>query len=155
MNHALKYLVTFIFFGLFSSFGLTHEGHLVPGASQLQHGAQHGGTVKATSEVYFELTASDSTLKLYPMTHEFKPIPLSELKLKVTAQIPRQPKHLPIEFSAHSDANPRDSYFMGTFAPNNVQNSGKSGSPRVHRYSLHVNVEYKGKTEKLIFQVEP
>jgi hypothetical protein len=136
MNKALFVLVSFAL----SSISLAHEGHGVPGALQ----AKHGGTIKGGNAVYLELVQEGEQLKLYPMTHELEPIPLGELRLEATAQLPRAKEKKPVPFSARTAAQSVDSHFSGS-----VQAQG------AHRFSLEVTAHYQGKKDRVVFQVEP
>lgn len=128
--------------GAFGVFGLllygpvfAHEGHdKTPGAIA----APHGGAVQGTSSLYWELLSDSSGLKLYPLTHDLTPIEPKSISLSGTASFPKKPKAEPVTFAAQSD------HF-----------SAQVNSKGSHRYTLSLSFTYKGKKEKVKFQVEP
>ena len=117
-----------------------HEGHNAPGSVQ----AQHGGTVKATKSFYIELVQEGNTLKLYPMGHDFKPVPLKEVQIEATAQLPKAKAKTSVKFSEHAVDDATQSHYMGSF-----------DAKGAHRYTLVVTAQYRGKKEAVTFQVEP
>ena len=81
-----KYWIVLAALLVFQSPAFAHEGHdATPGAIQ----APHGGVVQGTAELYLELVNEASGIKLYPLTHDLKPIPLKEVKVEAFAQRPR------------------------------------------------------------------
>lgn len=114
---------------------LAHEGHdKTPGAGA----APHGGIIQGTEHIYLELVASGDDVKLYPLDHEMKAIPLAQTKIDAKATFPKKAKGEPVKFSAEGDA------FVAK-----VQAKG------AHRYTLDVSVAHDGKNEKVKFTVEP
>lgn len=112
-----------------------HEGHnKTPGAIA----APHGGIVQGTNQLYLELVPSTDGVKIYPMDHDAKPVAVSDIKLEGTAAFPKKAKADPVKFAPEGDA------FVA-----------KVESKGAHRYTLNLNVEYKGKKEKAKFTVEP
>lgn len=112
-----------------------HEGHdKTPGAIA----APHGGTVQGTSQLYLELVPSADGVKIYPMDHDGKPVAISDVKLEGTATFPKKSKADLVKFAPEGDA------FVS-----------KVAAKGAHRYTLNLNVEYKGKKEKAKFTVEP
>lgn len=111
----------------------THEGHdKMPGTIQ----APHGGVVMTTKETYMEVVQDPTGVKLYPLTHELKPIPMSEISATATAQAPKK-KAVKVELK-----NAGDHFVV---------------SPDIkgaHRYELKISMKYKGKNENVKFQVE-
>ncbi len=62
-----------------------HDGH--------EHGAPlHGGTVKMTKEYHFEAVFTRDGVKLYPRTHEDKPLDTSKVTATATFYHPNSPK---------------------------------------------------------------
>ena len=117
---------------VFGALAFAHEGHdQVPGTEQ----GLYGGTVAGNKEVFMELVNESGIIKIYPMTHEKKPIDAQGLKLVITATSPKKAK-LPVTFETGKD-----------FVTVKVDAKG------VHRYSLEVAVN--GKPDKIKFQVEP
>lgn len=117
-----------------SSISFAHAGHdKIPGAIQ----APHGGAVQGTSQLYLELVNDATGIKLYPLTHDLGPISPNEVTLMATAQAPKKKKE-PVKFAATDD------HFEGTI---NTMGS--------YRYTLELMTTYKGKKEKVSFQVEP
>lgn len=114
--------------------GFAHAGHdKLPGAVD----APHGGTIKKTSELYMELVNDASGIKIYPLTHELTPVSLSELKITGTAQAPKKKKE-PVKLSEADD------HF-----------EAKVDVKGAYRYTLDLSMTFKGKTEKVSFQIEP
>ena len=112
-----------------------HEGHdKTPGAIA----APHGGIVQGTSQLYLELVPSSDGVKVYPMDHDGKPVTISDVKLEGTATFPKKSKADQVKFAPEGDA------FVA-----------KVAAKGAHRYTLNLNVEYKGKKEKAKFTVEP
>ncbi len=111
-----------------------HEGHdKTPGSVQ----APHGGVVQGSSSLYLELVNDASGIKLYPLTHDLAPIALKDVKVTAMAQPPKKAK-LPVKFTEADD------HF-----------EAKVDAKGSYRYTLEVSTAYKGKKEKLTFQVEP
>lgn len=112
-----------------------HEGHdKTPGAIA----APHGGIVQGTSHLYLELVSSSEGVKIYPMDHDAKAVPLSEVKLEGSVTFPKKSKAEAIKFSVEG----------GAFV-------AKVAAKGAYRYTLNLNVEHKGKKEKAKFTVEP
>lgn len=74
---------------------------------------------------------------LYLLTHEMQPVPLGDVKLSGTAQVPKKKKQT-LKFTAAGD------HF-----------AAKVDVKGAHRYAVEIMTVYKGKKEKLVFQVEP
>lgn len=114
-----------------------HEGHdTVPGAIQ----APHGGTMKGAKEYYIELVNDTSGIKLYPFTHDLKPVPTGDVTITATAQAPKKKKEK-VNLTAIED------HF-----------EAKVDAKGAYRYTLELEVAPKGakaKKEKIAFQVEP
>ncbi|MBY0472320.1 hypothetical protein K2X30_14230 [bacterium] len=120
--------------GGLASQSFAHEGHdKTPGSVQ----APHGGVVQGTSSLYLELVNDASGIKLYPLTHDLAPIALKDVKITAMAQPPKKAK-LPVKFAEADD------HF-----------EAKVDAKGSYRYTLEVSTAYKGKKEKLTFQVEP
>ncbi len=115
--------------------GFAHEGHdKMPGALS----APHGGQVKGTDHLYIELISDAEGIKLYPLTHEMKPIPLDQLKLEGTFRLPKGKKSDTLVLKKGSD------YFEAK-----VQAKGS------HRYQVDLKVTFMKATDSLSFNVEP
>ena len=113
---------------------LAHEGHnKTPGVVQ----APHGGVVQGTSQLYVELVNDASGIKLYPLTHDLAPVSPGDVAIVVTSQVPKRKKEA-VSLQAVED------HF-----------EGKVEARDAYRYSLVVETTYKGKKEKVTFQVEP
>ena len=119
----------------FSQMSLAHEGHdKTPGAVA----APHGGVVKGTDQLYMELVNETGGVKVYPLTHDSTPIPLKEITLSGSVTFPKKPKAESVKFTQGDD------HF-----------TAKVDAKGAYRYSLDLVVTYRGKKEKLKFQVEP
>ena len=122
---------------LMFSFGIAnaHEGHdKTPGLQS----TRPGGTIKGTDHIYLELVSDKDGVKLYPMDHDKKPIPLSDVKMEGKMTIPRKNKTQVLKFTAQDD------HF-----------AAKVDTKGAHRYDLEASVTHGGKSEKLKFSVEP
>lgn len=112
-----------------------HEGHdKTPGALA----APHGGIVKGTEPIYLELVTESGGIKVYPLDHNTKAIPLADVKIEGKMSIPRKNKVEAVKFTVGSD------HFIA-----------KIDAKGAHRYDLDITITYGGKTEKLKFSVEP
>lgn len=127
----------FMISALIFSFGITHahEGHdKTPGALA----APHGGMIKGVDHIHLELVSDSTGVKIYPLDHDMKAIPLADVKIEAKMSIPRKSKSEPVKFSAEDD------HFIA-----------KINAKGAHRYDLDVTVTHGGKVEKLKFNVEP
>lgn len=113
-----------------------HEGHdHSPGLVQ----APHGGMIqKVANQYYVEVQGKGDSVKVYPLTLEMKPIPLSEISVTATSQAPKKRNESMKLSPTGGDA------FEGT-----VKTKG------LHRYKLELAISHKGKKELLTFQIEP
>lgn len=126
-----------LFSAMFLTLGVAnaHEGHdKTPGALA----APHGGLIKGTEHIYLELVSNQGELKVYPLDHDMKSVPVADVKLDGKMSVPRKNKSEPVKFIAQDD------YF-----------AAKVDAKGAHRYDLDVTVSHGGKTEKLKFSVEP
>lgn len=131
----MKGLILNSLFVVLCSAAVAHEGHdKTPGAGA----APHGGIVQGTDHIYLELVASGDDVKLYPLDHDMKAIPLAQTKVDAKATFPKKTKGEAVKFSAEGDA------FVAKIP-------GKGA----HRYTLEVTVAHEGKNEKVKFTVEP
>jgi hypothetical protein len=129
-----KSVLVILFSFVFGSFAIAHDGHdKTPGSIQ----APHGGVVQGTSQLYIELVNDSSGIKLYPLTHDLKVIPTGEVKLVATSQVPKKKKEnlALVAVGDHFEA--------------------KVDAKGAYRYTLSLDVGYKTKKEKVVFQVEP
>lgn len=111
-----------------------HEGHdKTPGLQP----TRPGGIIKGTKQIYLELVSAEKGVKIYPMDHEKKPIPLSELKLDGQMTIPRKNNVQVLKFVALDD------HF-----------AAQVDAKGAHRYDLEVSVTRAGNSEKIKFNVE-
>lgn len=127
----------FIFLTLIFSFIIVnaHEGHdKTPGYQS----SRPGGTIKGTDHIYLELVSDQGSVKLYPMDHDKKPIPLSDIKMEGKMTIPRKNTTQVLKFTTQND-----------------HIAAKVDAKGAHRYDLEVTVTHGGKSEKLKFSVEP
>lgn len=124
----------FIFL-FFSVEAFSHEGHnKTPGSLA----APHGGQIKGTSQLYLEVVPEASAVKIYPFDHDMKPVPLNEIKIDATMKLPKQKK------SEKVIMNSSETFF-----------EAKIDSKGSHRYNLDLKIDYKQKSEKISFNVEP
>lgn len=112
-----------------------HEGHdKTPGALA----APHGGLIKGTEHLFLELVVESGGIKIYPLDHDTKMIPVADVKLEGKMSIPRKNKTEAVKFTVDGD------HFVA-----------KVDAKGAHRYDLEVTVTHGGKPEKLKFSVEP
>lgn len=65
---------------------LAHEGHdNAPGALK----SNHGGVVKSGKEINLEYVVSGNEVKLYPLSHDGKDLPVSDVAMEVTSKLPK------------------------------------------------------------------
>ena len=118
-----------------------HEGHATPGSAQ----ARHGGVIKQTKNLFLELVTEGSTLKLYPMDHDYKAVPLDKVKLESTLEFPKGKKGGgKIVLSEHSVPEEGKSHYMGT-----VDSKG------LNRFTLKIKATYLDTKGDVKFTVEP
>lgn len=112
-----------------------HEDHdKTPGTLT----APHGGQLKGTSQLYVELVSDASGFKLYTADHELKTIPIKEVKIDGSVKLPKQKQ------SNKLTVKVSESFF-----------ESKVNAKGFHRYTVDLNVTYKGKTESVSFNIEP
>lgn len=112
-----------------------HEGHdKTPGALV----APHGGILKGVEHIYVELVTEPKGLKIYPLDHNMKAIPLSDVKIEGKMSVPRKKQSDAVKFVSEAD------HF-----------SSKIDAKGAHRYDLDLTVVHGGKLEKIKFSVEP
>ena len=110
-----------------------HEGHE---DSPLAMKANHGGTVKSGKELNLEYVVTGGEIKLFPVSHEGKDLPLNEVKLNVTAKLPR-----------------------GKTAAVKIKNQDGAFVAQVdfkdaYRVEMNITANYNGKTDIFNVQVE-
>lgn len=134
-------LLTLMLVSIFSFSVCAHEDH-DHGPGQVQ--PTKGGTVLKAKKFYLEVVGTNTVVKIYPLKQTnsksmvLSAIPLSEVKLSATFQLPRGHKKENIKIMGHGD------HFMGSL-----------DAKKSHRYEVVVNIEYSGEKEVLTFQVEP
>lgn len=112
-----------------------HEGHdKTPGALPLDGFDQ----IQATDHLYLKLRMEKGGVKIYPFSHENKPVALSGMKLEGTTTSPKKSKPETVAFTPEGDAF-----------------TAKVDAKGAHRYTLDVVVTHDGKKEKTKFNVEP
>jgi hypothetical protein len=127
-----KLLVTVLSLGI-SILAVAHEGHDdAPGALK----ANHGGTVKSGKEINLEYVVSGSGLKVFPISHDGKDVPPTEVKVTGTQKSPKG-KAEPVKFAANENA------YLGT-----VDFKG------AYRVEVTVLTDHQGKKDTFKFQVE-
>ena len=110
-----------------------HEGHDdAPGAIK----ANHGGTVKAGKEINLEYVVSGTDVKLFPVGHDGKDLTAAEVKLTVTAKLPKGKAEA-------VKTESKDGAFVA-----------KVDFKAAYRVEMNVDAEVKGKKSSFKFQVE-
>ncbi|MCC6276520.1 MAG: hypothetical protein IT289_01245 [Oligoflexia bacterium] len=115
--------------------GLAHEGAHGPE----QKMAPHGGILRDGVTLMLELVKDGSTVKVFPLTHEGKPLNLKsvEINLKKSKLADAKKRSVPFKIIPQSDA------FEVSF------DKGPS-----HRYSLDLVAHFNGKENKASWQIE-
>lgn len=110
-----------------------HEGHdEAPGSIK----ANHGGTVRAGKEMNLEYVVSGSEVKLFPVSHDGKDLTSAEVKLSVTAKLPK----------GKAEVLKVDSKDGALVAKVDFKNA--------YRIEMNVEVDHQGKKSTFKFQVE-
>lgn len=112
-----------------------HEGAHGPE----QKVAPHGGILRDSASLMFELVKSGETIKIYPLTHEGKAIELKLVELDTKKSTLTDAKKKPVPFTLV----PENDMFLVKF---------EKGSS--YRYLLNLNARYKGKENKANWQIE-
>lgn len=113
---------------------LAHEGHADAPGSVVP---PHGGKIQATSELYLEFVKSGDVVKIFPMSHDLKPVPTSEITLSIQLELPRQKVKQPVSPETQSDSW-----------------SAKIDAKGAHRFTLIVASKRKNKSETVKFTAE-
>lgn len=130
----MKTLITIIFATLIPFSTLAHEGHnMTPGSIN----APHGGQIKGTKDLYIELVSNTAGFKIYPFDHDLKSVPLKDVQFEIFGKLPKQ--------------NKADKLIFKTFESYLEAQYDAKGS---HRYIVDIKIAYKGKNEKVSFNVE-
>lgn len=117
------------------SFVNGHEGHdKTPGVLS----APHGGMIKGTDELYLEVVTSKKEIQLYPLDHDMKALPLSDVKIEAKMSLPRKKISESLKLESAND-----------------HLKAKVDAKGAHRYELEVHITHAQKTEKLKFNIEP
>lgn len=126
-----KMILSIAIMGSLSSFA--HEGHdNAPGSIK----ANHGGTVKAGNEINLEYVVSGSEVKLFPVSHDGKDLTTAEVKLRVTAKLPKgKTETLKIDSK-------------------NGELIAKVDFKNAYRVEMNVEADHQGKKSTFKFQVE-
>ena len=115
-----------------------HEGHdKTPGAI-VDPNPEIPGTVKITNQLYVKMVNESAGIKVYLFTHESISVPLKELTLQGSVTFPKKTKAESVKFTEAGN------YF-----------SAKVDAKGSYRYTLDLTITYKGKKEKVNFQIEP
>jgi hypothetical protein len=118
---------------LVSMSSFAHEGHDdAPGAIK----ANHGGTVKAGKEINLEYVVSGSEVKLFPVSHDGKDLTSAEVKLSVTAKLPKGKAEV-IKLDS------KDGAFIA-----------KVDFKSAYRIEMNIEADHQGKKSAFKFQVE-
>lgn len=119
-----------------------HEGHTTPGAAKAAH---IGGVTKQTKNLFLELLVEGNELKIYPTDHDSKPVPLDQVKIEATLELPKGTKGGgKLSFSPMTGSDAKESHFMAQ-----VDTKG------AHRYTLKVKATYLNIPGEAKFTVEP
>lgn len=111
-----------------------HEGHnKTPGTLS----APHGGQIKGTNDLYLEIVTEQDKIKIYPMSHDMKPLSMSQIQVEASIQFPKKSQHEKIKLES------AESFF-----------STQINSKGSHRYTLDLAILFKGKKDKLSFNIE-
>ena len=127
-------LALFVIGFIFSISATAHEGH-AQNPKNLK--ALHGGAVKTGKEINLEYVISGTEVKLYPVSHDGKPVPSEEIKLSATTRAAKAKKATPASLKYADNSYSFAVDFGGT-----------------HRVEVMVTTESKGKSDVFKFQVE-
>lgn len=126
-----KVILAVVLLGSLNTFA--HEGHDdAPGALK----ANHGGTVKAGKELNLEYVVSGTEVKLFPVSHDGKDLPTSDVKITATVKAPKG-KAEAAKIEAKDGAYVTQVDFKGAY-----------------RLEMDVTADNKGKKSTFKFQVE-
>ncbi|HPI39418.1 MAG TPA: hypothetical protein PLJ21_01355 [Pseudobdellovibrionaceae bacterium] len=127
-----------IFLSAILVFGLSAIAHEGPHGPE-QKVAPHGGVLRDGTSLMFELVKTGENVKIYPLTHDGKPIDskVIEVDLKKTQLADSRKK--PIQHSLIAEG---DSFVL----------KFEKGSS--YRYSLSLVARYEGKENKANWQIE-
>ncbi len=135
MKYALLSSIVSLFATLSSPAANAHEGHdKTPGSAA----APHGGVVKGSEHIYLELVTDQGGVKLYPLDHEMKAVPMKDLKIEGKMSKPRTKKTEPVKIVVEDD-----------------HYDARIPAKGLNRYDLDLAVTHAAKTEKIKFSVEP
>lgn len=122
-------------FLLFSLGAIAHEGAHGPE----QKVAPHGGVLRDSASLMFELVKSGDNIKIYPMTHDGKAIEAKLVEVDTKKTSLTDAKKKTVEHTVTSDGEAL------------VLKFEKGNS---YRYSLSLSVRYEGKENKANWQIE-
>jgi len=130
----MKKIIIFVTIA-FNLGAFAHEGAHGPE----QKMAPHGGVLRDSASLMFELVKSGESIKIYPLTHEGKAIDakLVEVDTKKTSLTDAKKKTVQHTLTPEGDA------FLVKF---------EKGSS--YRYSLSLSARYEGKENKATWQIE-
>ena len=92
--------------------------------------------VKTGREINLEYVASDTELKIYPVSHSGSDLPLSDVKVTASSKAPKA-KEMPLKLEAKEGAY-----------------VAKLDFKNAYRLEVKVNTESTGKKDSFTFQVE-
>lgn len=113
---------------------LGHDGHSHEASAQT---APHGGSLRDAGEIKGEVVIKGDEITLYIYDKHLKPLTLDKAELSGEVQFPKE-KAKPITLKKKGEV------FVA-----NVK-----GISKVHRYDLHINVEYQGKKTLVDFGLD-
>ena len=128
-----KYVVLVLL--AFSPVGYAHEGAHGPE----QKVAPHGGVLRDSASLMFELVKDGGTVKVYPLTHEGKPIEAKILEIDSKKSSLTDAKKKPVTYTLVPEGNALVVKF-------------EKGSS--HRYALNLVANFEGKENKANWQIE-
>ena len=120
---------------LFGFFAIAHDGPHGPE----QKVAPHGGILRDGASLMFELVKTDKYIKIYPLTHEGKPIEAKIVEIDSQKTTLTDAKKKPVQYN---------------LVPEGDALSVKFENGSSYRYSLNLVAKFEGKENKASWQIE-
>jgi len=130
----MKQLIIALVFGL-SVTALGHEGAHGPD----QKVAPHGGVLRDSTSLMFELVKDGGAIKVYPLTHNGKPIDAKAIEIDLKKSSLTDAKKKPVPY---------------TLVPDGISLLVKFEKGSSHRYALNLVASFEGKENKASWQIE-
>lgn len=127
-----------IFFSLGLLFAFSSMAHDGPHGPE-QKVAPHGGVLRDSASLMFELVKESNSIKIFPLTHEGKPIEAKQVEINTKKTILTDSKKKTVGVTLVPEGNSFNVQFE------------KGAS---YRYALNLVASYQGKENKASWQIE-